>query len=185
LKTKKALLSIIAILSELLPIIFYLCFVKRNSGQGLWVIFLYCLSSILMEAILGLLSHKADNFYIYAFFTICEYLILTLFFYQSLKEKKLRYIQIGGTTVFFVVAIVNFIYKKAETFDSLSATVEAIIIIIYSILFLYDQIKDPSIVFVYNTKKFWVVIALFLYFSSTLFLFLYATTLTKQEYKNY
>jgi hypothetical protein len=138
-----------------------------------------------METVLASFSHKVDNFYLYAFFTICEYLVLAVFFYSSQKEKKFRYVQAVGTAIFFIVAIVNFVYKKSETFDSLSATVEAILIIVYSILFLYDQIRDPSVVFVYNTKKFWVVIALFIYFSSTLFLFLYATTFPKQQYSNY
>jgi len=83
------------------------------------------------------------------------------------------------------MAIINFTTKKSESFDSLSASVEAILIIIYSIIFLYEQIKDPSVIYVYYTKKFWIVIAFFLYFSSTLFLFLYAATFTNQEHRSY
>ena len=149
------------------------------------MIFVYCIISIITETVIGYLSHKIDNFYLYASFTICEYTIITLFFILSFKEKKFKYVPVIGSVVFFIIAIVNFAYKKSETFDSLSATVEAILIIIYSILFLYDQIRDPSVAFIYNTKKFWVVIALFIYFSSTLFLFLYATTFTNQEYRSY
>jgi hypothetical protein len=181
----RALLPLISILSEVLPIIFYLCFLKRNRGQGLWVIFVYCIISVLTETVIAGLSQKVDNFYLYACFTILEYTIITLFFFLSFKEKKFKFVPVVGSVIFLVMATVNFTYKKSETFDSLSATVEAILIIIYCILFLYEQIKDPSIVFVYDTKKFWVVIALFIYFSSTLFLFLYATTLTKQQNSNY
>jgi hypothetical protein len=94
-------------------------------------------------------------------------------------------VPIIGSVAFFVIAIINFSHGGTSNFDSLSASVEAILIIIYSLLFLYGQIKDPAILFVYNTKKFWVVSAFFIYFSSTLFLFLYAATFTKQEHNNY
>jgi hypothetical protein len=63
--------------------------------------------------------------------------------------------------------------------------VEAIFIITYCILLLYEQINNPEVLFVYNTKKFWVTIAFFIYFSSTLFLFLYARTFTQTEYDKY
>jgi hypothetical protein len=62
---------------------------------------------------------------------------------------------------------------------------EAVLIISYCILLLYEQVKDPTITFVYNTKRFWIIIAFFLYFSSTLFLFLFADTMTIQQRANY
>jgi hypothetical protein len=77
------------------------------------------------------------------------------------------------------------LHNRTSSFDSLTASLEAVLIIIYSILFLYEQIKDPSILFVYYTKKFWVVVAFFMYFSSTLFLFLYAASFTQIEHKYY
>ncbi len=125
------------------------------------------------------------NFYLYSSFTILEYTLLTIFLYRSIQGSRLRYIPIIGSIAFFAMVVANFLLYHSSNFDSLSASVEAILIIIYSILFLYGQIKDPSILFVYYTKKFWVVIAFFIYFSSTLFLFLYAATFTNQEHKSY
>lgn len=151
----------------------------------MWVIFLYCLISLLTEPSTFFLRHKVDRFYIFACFTIIEYTLFTFFLYSSLKDKRFKYVPIIGSLIFYVMAIINFINKKSETFDSLSASVEAILIIAYSILFLYEQIKDPSVMYVYNSKKFWIIIAFFLYFSSTLFLFLYAATFTSQEHNNY
>ncbi len=123
--------------------------------------------------------------YLFASFTICEYTFFTLFLYLSLKAKKFRLISIIGSLIFYTIAAINLTPRQSETFDSLSASVEAILIIVYSILFLYEQITDPSVFYVYQTKKFWIVIAFFLYFSSTLFLFIYAATLTNQEHKSY
>jgi hypothetical protein len=179
------LLQLLAFISEILPIIFYLSFIKRNRGEGLWVIFLYCAFSLLTEPAFYFLRGKIPKFYIFASFTILEFTLFSFFFYSSLQEKKFKYIPVIGALVFYGIALGNFTSKSQEDFDSLTASVEAILIIIYCILLLYEQIKDPSVMFVYNTKKFWVIIAFFLYFSSTLFLFLYAGSLTQQEHNNY
>jgi len=180
------LLTILAFFSEILPIIFYLIFLKRNRGEGLWVIFLYCLLSVVTENMSVLLKDKVSSFYIFSSFTVIEYSLFAYFFYSSFKGKSFRYIPLIGTIVFYLIAIFNFITsKKVESFDSLTASVEAILIIIYCILFLYEHIKDSSVIYVYSIKKFWVVIAFFIYFSSTLFLFIYAATFTIQEHKNY
>jgi hypothetical protein len=181
------LLSFLFYIFEFLPVIFYVSFLRRNKHEGLQVIFIYCVTSLGTE-ILGPILKKVFNistFYILASFTVIEYSLLTIFLYQSIQEPRHKYVPIIGSVAFFVIAIINFLQGRTSNFDSLSASVEAILIIIYSLLFLYGQIKDPSILFVYNTKKFWVVSAFFIYFSSTLFLFLYAATFTKQEHNSY
>ena len=150
---------IIFTLSEVLPVILYLCFVKRNKNEGLQVIFAYCLVSLITEYLFLFLRHRVPKVYLFASFTICEYTLFTLFLYLSLKAKNFRFISIIGSVVFYTMAAINLTIKKTETFDSLSASIEALLIIIYSILFLYEQIKDPSVIFLYNTKKFWIVIA--------------------------
>jgi len=179
------LLPLLAFFSEILPIIFYLIFLKRNRGEGLWVIFLYCLLSVVTENISLFLKDRLGTFYIFSSFTVIEYTLFAFFFYSSFKAKNFRYLSLIGTALFYLIAIFNFTSKKAESFDSLTASVEAILIIIYCILFLYEHIKDSSVIYVYSIKKFWVVIAFFIYFSSTLFLFIYAATFTIQEHKNY
>jgi len=179
------LLSLIAFFSEILSIIFFLCFLNRNKGEGLWVIFFYCIFSVVTENAAFLLRGKMDRVYLYAAFTICEYTIFAYFFYLSFKKKRIAYVPIVGTVIFYLIAGIYFTNKNSAGFDSLTASVEAILIIIYSLVFLYDQIRHTLITYVYNTKKFWIVIAFFLYFSSTLFLFLFAATFTKQEHSYY
>lgn len=141
-----------------------------------------------MEFLAPFLIHtfNINSFYLYASFTVLEYSLLTLFLYRSIPDRRPRYALIVGSVAFYAVAFINFLHgKSGGNFDSLSASVEAILIIIYSLLFLYGQIKGPSIHIVYNTKKFWVVSAFFIYFSSTLFLFLYAGTFSNQEHMSY
>lgn len=172
------LLSLLGLVAEILPIVFFLVFLKRNRGEGLWVIFCYCILSLLTEVFYFLLKSQI----VYSGFTILEFTLFSFFFYSSLYERKFKYIPIIGAVVFYAVAISSFTNKR---FDSLPASVEAVLVISYCILLLYEQIKNPAIVFVYNTKKFWVIIAFFLYFSATLFLFIYTSALSEEERSNY
>jgi hypothetical protein len=184
------LFPFLAFISEILPIIFYLSFIKRNRGEGLRVIFLYCCISWLTEPffvdrLFHLLNLNIPRYIVYASFTILEFTLFSFFFYTSLQGKRLKYIPIFGALIFYIVAIVNFIKGTADSFDSLPASLEAIMVISYCILLLYEQVNDPHVIFVYNTKKFWIIIAFFLYFSSSLFLFLYAKTFTQTDFDQY
>lgn len=178
---------LVFLISELLPVVFYASFLRRNKHEGLQVIFIYCLASFGTEILAPVLKNafNISEFYLYASFTVIEYSLLTIFLYRSIQDPRLKYVPIIGSVAFFTLAVANFLHRSSSNFDSWSASLEAILIIIYSIIFLYGQIKDPSILFVYNTKKFWVVSAIFIYFSSTLFLFLYAATFTAREHKSY
>ena len=179
------MLPYIAFYSEILPSAFYLLLLKRNRGEGLGVIFFYSCLSWLTEPIFFNTLHLHIPDYIHdSGFTILEFTFISYFAYTSLRGKILKYIPIIGALIFYPVAITYF-SRKQEGFDSIPASVEAIIIITYCLLLLYEQISNPKVLFVYNTKKFWVTIAFFLYFSSTLFLFLYARNFTKSEIDKY
>jgi len=123
-------------------------------------------------------------FYIWVSYTIVEYSFFAFFFYAAFRNKRTKYIPIIGTLLFYGIVSITF-YQKTRNFDSLSASMEAILMIIYSIIFLYSQIASPEIVYVYNTKKFWIVIAIFLYFSSTLFLFIFAGDIASPQSSSY
>lgn len=181
------MLRLVFLALEILPVVFYVVFFRRNKHEGLQVVFIYSLISVAYEFIAPQLKKHfhIDNFYLYASFTIIEYLLLTTFLYFSIQDRRLKYIPIVGSLAFFATVVVNFLHIRSANFDSLTASVENVLIIIYSIIFLYVQIKDPSILFVYYTKKFWVVIACFIYFSATLFLFLYASNFSTQEHTNF
>jgi hypothetical protein len=172
------LIALLATFSEILPIVFYLVFLKRNRGEGLWVIFLYCVLSVLTEILLGItkLPVIVDSY------NIVQFTLFSLFFYLSLKDKKFKYIPIAGAVVFYIIAIRNF---TNTGFDTFSLSLASVFFIPYCILSLYEHMRDPNIVIVYNNKTFWIIAAFFLYFSGTLFLYIYINTLPKEQRSNY
>jgi len=179
------LLRIISIFSGLLPIFFFTLFRSRNRYGGVMVIFFYCIVSFLTDLSYDFLKRRISNFYIYSTFTIVEYTLFALFLYLCFKEKVFKYILLLCSLIFYGIAFYTLFSKRTAGFDSFSASLEAVFIIIYSILFLYEQIKDPAVFYVFYSKNFWIIVAFFIYFSSTLFLFIYAATFTTQEHKIY
>jgi ABC-type Fe3+-siderophore transport system permease subunit len=149
------------------------------------VIFFYCILSFLTDLSYDMLKRTFSNFYVYSSFTIVEYTLFALFLYLCFKEKVFKYILLGCSLIFYGMAFYTLFSQRTADFDSLSASLEAIFIIIYSILFLYEQIKDPAVFYVFYSKNFWIIVAFFIYFSSTLFLFIYAATFTNQQHKIY
>ncbi len=119
---------------------------------------------------------------IYSCFDIIEFTLFSFFFYSSLEKKKFKLIPVIGAVIFYIVASINF---TSKSFGSLSASLESILIIPYCILLLYEQIQDPTIIFVYYNKKFWVIIAFLLYFSAVLFLYIYYNSLSSEQRSNY
>jgi hypothetical protein len=172
------LIAYVAFFTELLPIVFYLVFLKRNRGEGLWVIFLYCVFSFVTEILGGVLNLRI----IFATFNIVQFTLFSFFCYLSLKNKRFKYIPIIGALLFYAISIRNF---TSANFDSLSLSIASIFFIPYCILLLYEMIRDSDITVAYNNKKFWIIIAFFLNFSGTLFLYLYFKQLTVEQKLSY
>lgn len=172
------LIALTALFTELLPIVFYLIFLKRNRGEGLWVIFLYCVLSFSTEILGGILQLRI----IFATFNIVQFTLFSYFCYSSLKNKKFKYIPIIGAIVFYAITIRNF---NSAKFDSVALSLSSIFFIPYCILLLYEQIRDSDIMVAYNNKKFWIIIAFFLNFSGTLFLYLYFKQLSTEQKQSY
>jgi hypothetical protein len=181
------IVTYLAYFAEILPIAFYLIFLNRNRGEGLWVIFLYCVLSLLTEGIFALTNAQL----VFSGFIVAQFGLFSYYFYSSFQTKRFKSIAIGGAVLFCLVLGVAVAYAIAvpsfsnERFVEIIESLESILAIIYCILSLYEQIKDPETVFVYQNKKFWVIIALFIYFSSTFFLYLFATALSDEERHTY
>lgn len=59
-------------------------------------------------------------------------------------------------------------------FASRPASIESIILLTFSILYLFEQINDTFTIFIYSKKSFWIVVAIIIYLSGTFFLFIFA-----------
>ena len=184
---EKDILRDISVLSGLLPIILFLVFLRRNKEKNLWVIFLYTVLSLITDIAFRNLPAGDENaeFYLFSFFTIIEYSIFTTFIFLQISSKVVKWF-IGIISIgFYGFAIYNITRGQSSNFDSLSASVECVLVILFCIFFFAEEIKNPEVSFIYSSKVFWVTTAVLLYLAATLFLFISAPYFTEEQMDSY
>lgn len=183
----KEILKALSIISGILPIIFFLIFLKRNKERKLWVVFIYVTLSFLTDFTFSALPKDAPiKFYVFSFFTVIEYTLFSLFLYLSFKSGLIKRIVAVVLPVFLILAL-YFIFNKNKSndFDAIPASLESTLIIIFCVCFFFEQIRDMEVSFIYSSKTFWIIVAILIYMSATFFLFISAQYFTQEERKAY
>jgi hypothetical protein len=63
--------------------------------------------------------------------------------------------------------------------------VESILILIFSAYFFYEQVNNPSVLFIYNDYKFWIITGMMIYLSGSFFIYLFANLIPKDQVGQY
>ena len=127
-----------------MPLLVFILFYKRNRSLWVKVLFLYVIFSCLVDTVLLLLldpvSHRSAMFNLLSVFTLVEYSVFSYVLYSVITNRMFRAIILIASAIFFVFSIYYFLTLGNNTFDSLPASIEAILIVVYSIFYLFDQI---------------------------------------------
>ena len=176
----------LSLFSYLLPIVVFLILLKKIKSWQLWVIFLYSFYSFSNDSVI--LYRDSKGLYINHFlyiFTVLEYLLLATYFWSIIQTKRLKTTLIVLTVLFASFCIFNILTKPYKSFDSVQTSIEAILLIAYCIVYLFEEVNKPQITFIYSSFHFWIVIAILIYFSATFFLFVYANSLPLETAQDY
>jgi len=160
------------LISSLLPIVSF--FFLKEKKSGLWVIFFYLIYSLFSDLFLNHIYDKIAPFFGFRMFTIVEYSAVTYYFYQILRNTTVRQIVPVISLLFVGYCIYDLISSKFSHFDSIPVAIEAILIIGFCIIVLFEKIKRIDTLFIYSTSDFWIVVSLLIYFAGTFFVFIYA-----------
>lgn len=170
----------------LIPVIFYLFFRKRLSDKGLRVIILLLIIGFFADIYsVYLANHRSPNFKIFNWFILVETLLLLHYFYKILPLKSHFKLFLSTAIIYTLLFLKDyyFINGNRNYLDNIAA-IENVIVIILSIVYFFKQISNPNNLDFQKYPQFWVVCAYLIYFSGTLFLFLYINTLPKAEQQN-
>ena len=175
----------ISILSALIPIILFLLFCSKNSSRGLWVIFIYCIASFLFDVFLSTSLWAIEHTYlVWNIFAILEFSLLTYFFYVVIKERIVR-ILILVFLIFYLIIFFLFLSSNDDHFNSVLNAIGSVIFLSLSIIFFILSMRNSEASATFFSPIFLIVIALLLYISSTLFLYIIASRLTEKEMEQY
>lgn len=117
--------------------------------------------------------YQKNTFPIFHFYTLFEFLLFSLYylnFFEVSKEGFLfKILLIFIPIIVYVDYEINGLYKM----DTIASSIEAIIISAFCIQFFYSILKKPIYDDILKEPVFWINIAVLLYFSGNLLLFLF------------
>ncbi|MDZ7899677.1 MAG: hypothetical protein U5N85_16850 [Arcicella sp.] len=125
--------------------------------------------------------NKIPNLYLFHLYVLIEFLFIS-WFYQELFKRYIPQKIIPFIYLFFVIfsLIDTFVWHNPFTFNSYAKTLECVIIVSYTVFYLYKtfnefQDQDPS-----DTPVFWINAGFLFYFSGCLFLFTFSNFILTQ-----
>lgn len=111
-------------------------------------------------------------------FTVLEFGLIVSMFKRSLNvylSKIGIYLLIGLFTIFSLLNSV--FYESIFTFNAFARAVEALIIILLSLLYFYSTLRNMTEKDLVSSPMFWISSGVLLYFSASLFIFIYSNIL--------
>lgn len=136
----------------------------------------YLTYSLLTDYLINpLIKHSLHDYSLgLRIFTIVEFCAISYYFSKIINLQHSKSIFIGTITLFLILSIQDFISNKNFVFDSIPTAISAVILIVYSIVFFYAQLRQNNSSFLYDLPEFWSTVGVLIYFSGTLFLFIFS-----------
>ncbi|MBB6003329.1 hypothetical protein HNP25_001985 [Arcicella rosea] len=152
---------------------------RENFTLELKLMFVYIIVSTLTEIIATFWARylHSPNHFMLNIFSVVECLLLVLMYREVFINKLVKRITLITISVFTFFAIFNFTEtSNFVKFNSLINSIACIIIIICVFIYFFQLLQTLTVQKLSVTPMFWISVACLLYFSGTLFLFLYGET---------
>lgn len=175
--------SIIDYIPWTIPIPMIVGILKRKYlFNELKIIFLFTFNNVAFEIVSETMRYYIiPNLYIFHIYVLAEFFFISWFYYEIFK----RYISPKTIPIIFIIFIIfslidTFTWHNPFTFNSYAKTLECVIIVAYTVFYLYKtfdefQDEDPS-----DTPTFWINAGFLFYFSGCLFLFTFSNFILTQ-----
>lgn len=148
----------------------------------LWVILCYSTYSFVSNSKVVYDSLHGQSYIILLYiFTIVEYSLFATFIYKVLQKPYLKKALLACSFLFTAFCLFNVFFQPTYRFDSLQTSIEALILLIFCIFFLFEQISKPELVFIYSSYKFWVITGILIYLAATFFLYGFAASMSLKQ----
>lgn len=167
-----------SILSALVPIGFGIVNYKAFNHQ-LKALFIYLIISFFTEVSMFTLQSLNYNVLPSQFaFTVFEFLIISYLYWCEFTKKSYRLMIILFASSFLITIItLCCLYQQIDLITDIASDIEAILIIILSIVFFFKVLTDLQIPNLTQYSFFWLNAAFLMYFGTAFFLYLFNNTI--------
>ncbi|HTE25267.1 hypothetical protein [Flavitalea sp.] len=169
-----SLIRIVGLTSSLSTLFVLIAFIisKSESLKKIlrWLA-IYSGISFLTDLFLSI-SPEDSNFEILFSFTLLEYACFAYIFYMLLSKPVNQKIVIVGSFAFMVMVTVTLMDFGSKQFDNVNSGTEAILIIVYSILYFSEKLNLENLEPIFDNPGAYIVIGCLFYLAGNLFLFI-------------
>jgi hypothetical protein len=102
---------------------------------------------------------------------------LVYFFQKNFKNQFTKRLLPILAPIFLLYSLYDYFNSSKIKFGANQAIVESLLMLIILVYFFYEKIRYEVQIPLYEAKTFWIAVALFIFFSGTLFLFIYSKTM--------
>jgi hypothetical protein len=110
--------------------------------------------------------------YFFSIVTFFEYALFCFFLSNIIKSSLYKKIILFSIPAFALFQLIYLNYSADWHFDSIPTGIETILILIFSIYYLFEEVNNPSSPFIYNNYRFWIIAGFMIYLSGSFFIFL-------------
>jgi hypothetical protein len=130
--------------------------------------------------------HKINNLFMFPLYTLWEFEMVSLFYFMVLKSVSFRRIIVCMMILFAALTVADIcLVNGLKRFNYYSRSVEGLIIIMYTVTYFYTVLSEMSIARPEKEGAVWISMAFLIYFSGTLFLFIFGDYVIRHSYKTY
>lgn len=164
-------LPYLSVFLSFIPVILYFIYKdKLKSGR---LIVIYLISGVVVDLFISplFLLLFQSPFLGAHLFTLIEFSIISIFLFYNTSTTNKKIVFFIGTFFFICTfSYENFIITQ-KSFDSISTGISTLIILIYSIYFLYNKANSPNGLINFDLS-FLVIVSFVIYFSGTFFIYI-------------
>lgn len=156
-------------------------------GASLKPVILLLIFILITEIISSSLSDRGINTYpVIRMYTIIEFCCLFVFYKRFFDAHvKIKFLKIVVPAFLLAAAADVFVLNSINSSDTLASSVEGVCIITFSVSAFYLIMKKMLYSNLLDEPFFWINSAYLIYFSGTLFLFIFLNYIVKNHIENY
>jgi hypothetical protein len=129
--------------------------------------------------LLAILQSNSNNLPLLHIYTIVEFVLLAAYFISINKSKRILMSCYILIVVFPLLSIINVTFLQSKfQYNSYVRPLEALIFIFYSIIYFFNSVEEESSKQWGSNSLNWVNSGILLYFSSSLFLFVFSNIIS-------
>lgn len=118
-------------------------------------------------------------------FVILETLLFSIYLISITQSPALKKIILAILLSFLCFSITySSLFAEGKVYPII-ASLESIIVIIFCIIVLFEQMARPQSLFIYSTSSFWIITGILFYLSGIFFLSLVFSQLSEEETNKY